>query len=133
MGAEHVRSKDEERVIQVFLEEMGAALFSCGLPLHGTHSTCVHVREGQTIRDRHSLLLPCLCFSVRFSVVEFYLTLAAHRLKLDISIVAISTSFWITFAPSSTAHMVMPVSGHTHKPASLVPPDADTGAHLGDG
>ena len=58
--------------------QMGAALFSCGLPLH---------------------------------VVEFYLVLAAHRLHLDISIVAISTSFWITFAPSSTAHMVL-----AHKP-----------------
>jgi len=45
-------------------------------------------------------------------VVEFYLVLAAHRLKLDISIVAISTSFWITFAPSSTAHMVL-----AHKPS----------------
>lgn len=74
LGADYVRSKDEDRLIEIYLEEVGGALFSCGLPLH---------------------------------VVEFYLVLAAHRLHVDISIVAISTSFWITFAPSSVAHMVL--------------------------
>ena len=68
------RAKDEVRVIEIFMEEMGAALFSCGLPMH---------------------------------VVEFYLTLVAHRLNIDLEIVAINTYFWISFPPSSTAHLVV--------------------------
>jgi uncharacterized membrane protein YjjP (DUF1212 family) len=68
------RAKDEVRVVEIFMEEMGAALFSCGLPMH---------------------------------VVEFYLTLVAHRLNIDLEIVAINTYFWISFPPSSTAHLVV--------------------------
>src|SRR5207248_807412 len=61
-GTTTTHQRDERRVIEIFLEEMGAALFSCGLPLHA---------------------------------VEFYLTLAAHRLDVDISICSVSTTFWI--------------------------------------
>lgn len=68
------QEKDEERVVQIFIEEMGAALFSCGLPMH---------------------------------VVEFYLVLVAQRLRCDITLVAINTHFWISFNPSSTAHMIV--------------------------